>query len=86
MPRAKSRTPIQRAIEKLGGQTATATIVGKKQSSIFDYAKTGKPPLDVAMRIELATNGEFPVEALRPDVAGTVREFFARRLSVRSAA
>lgn len=57
------------AIEKLGGPTKAAAILGRKQPTISGYLKDNNPPLDVCLKIEAATEGEYRAEQLRPDLA-----------------
>lgn len=66
------------AIDELGGPTAAEGILKRKQSTISGYIKDGNQPADVCMRIEVATNGKFPAEKMRPDLADVFTNFRAR--------
>jgi DNA-binding transcriptional regulator YdaS (Cro superfamily) len=68
-------TPIHEAVAALGGQVKTAEIVGRAQSRISAYLASGKPPVDVCMAIEAATDGRFTAEQLRPDLAHIFSRF-----------
>ncbi len=68
-------TPIHEAVAALGGQVKTAEIVGRAQSRISAYLASGKPPVDVCMAIEAATEGKFTAEQLRPEVAHIFSNF-----------
>jgi len=77
-------TPIHDAVAALGGQVKTAEIVGRAQSRISAYLASGKPPVDVCMAIEAATEGKFTAEQLRPDLAHIFSKFRSRPASKRS--
>ncbi len=66
---------FKNAIDKLGGPSAAAEKIGRKQPTISGYLKDGNPPADVCMRLEVETNGEFLAEDMRPDLADTFRAF-----------
>lgn len=68
-------TPLHRAIKALGGQNSAAAILKRSQATISGYLNGGSPPADVCMRIEVATNGEFKAEDLRPDLADVFAGF-----------
>ena len=61
-------TPIRRAIEAAGGQTALGRLIGKTQSVIRYWMLIGQPPAEEARAIEKATG--IPREELRPDIFG----------------
>lgn len=81
-----SLTPIKRAVLHLGGQAKTAEILGKVQSRVSDYVRSGKPPAEVCIKIELATKGKFTAEQLRPDLADAFKAFRAGRKAKRARA
>lgn len=68
-------SPLGRAIEFLGGQTAARSVCKRSQATISNYIKDGNPPADVCMRIEVATSGRFRAEDLRPDLADVFRDY-----------
>lgn len=72
-------SPLQKAIDALGGQTKAALVIKRKQATISGYLNGGSPPADVCLRIEVATNGEFTAEQLRPDLADVFIAFRARQ-------
>lgn len=62
------RDLIQRAIEIAGGsQERLAARLGCSQNAISKIVRSGHISTDMAARIDLATQGEIPKEALRPD-------------------
>ena len=69
----RKRTPspkaaMEKAIEFFGTQVALGAAVGIRQSSISEALRKGRPSVDLAMRIEKATNGQVPRTLLRPDI------------------
>jgi DNA-binding transcriptional regulator YdaS (Cro superfamily) len=72
-----TESPFQEAIKDLGGPTKAAAVLGRKQPTISGYLRDGNPPADVCMRIEVATNGRFTAEQLRPDLAEDFKAFRA---------
>jgi DNA-binding transcriptional regulator YdaS (Cro superfamily) len=66
---------LKQAIEFLGGPTAAAAVLKRKQPTISGYVASGNVPADVCMRIELATAGRFTAEQLRPDLADVFAGF-----------
>lgn len=77
MAQPKTDTPLETAIKRLGGQQATAKLLGKGQSTVSDYVTKGNAPADVCMRLELATDGAVKAEAIRPDLADVFLKFKA---------
>ncbi len=71
------QSAFHEAIAALGGPTAAAPILRRSQPTISGYLRDGNPPADVCMRVEVATNGEFPAEQLRPDLAEDFKAFRA---------
>jgi DNA-binding transcriptional regulator YdaS (Cro superfamily) len=63
------RTALHRAVEMLGGQTATARLVGRKQSSVSMWLHRNKIPFEFCILVERATGGRITCEELRPDLA-----------------
>ena len=65
---------LQRAVEFLGGQTATARAIGRnlKQAHVYKWLNSPNPdlmpPAEYCPAIERATAGRFRCEDLRPDV------------------
>lgn len=62
-------TPLQRAVRLVGGQVALAKAVGVKQQHVWNWLNRDKKlPLEWAIAIERATNGQVTAKELRPDV------------------
>lgn len=60
---------VQRAVEILGGQAATARAVGvSPQAVAFWLAGERQPSAEAAIAIESATRGLVTVEDIRPDI------------------
>lgn len=70
-------SPLENAIAALGGPLKAAAVLGRAQPTISGYLRDGNPPADVCMRIEVATNGEFLAEQIRPDLADDFKAFRA---------
>lgn len=65
-------SPLERAIELAGGQSALAAKIGRKQGHIHYWlrrAKAGVPP-SAAIDIENALNGKISRYELCPDIFG----------------
>lgn len=60
------KTAIERAIEKAGGQTALAKLVGRSQGAVSQWVRERKVPAEMAVKIERATG--VPRYELRPDL------------------
>jgi DNA-binding transcriptional regulator YdaS (Cro superfamily) len=74
------RTALHKAIEDLGGQIRAGAIIKRSQATISGYLKNGgRAPIDVCMRIEVATNGKHTAEMLRPDLADVIAAFRSRK-------
>ena len=59
---------LERAIEIAGGVGRLASAIGLGQSAVSNWRARGVPPDPVhCAAIERATNGEVPVELLRPE-------------------
>lgn len=61
---------LERAVEIVGGQTALAERIGKKQPQIAMWIKRGTVDPTACIAIEKATNGQVTRYELRPDVFG----------------
>lgn len=59
---------LERAVELVGGQSALAEKIGKKQAHVAMWFKRGKVPAEVCADIEGATDGAVTCHDLRPDV------------------
>jgi DNA-binding transcriptional regulator YdaS (Cro superfamily) len=60
-------TPLAQACRKLGGQSALARLIGKHQTSIFEWLKDSKPlPAEHVFAVEAATG--ISRHDLRPDI------------------
>ncbi len=65
-------TPLERAIDIAGGQSALAAKIGRAQAHIhywLKHSKAGVPP-QAAIEIEEALNKEVTRHELRPDIFG----------------
>jgi len=64
-----SITPLQRAVELVGGQSAFARLCGVKQPSVWAWIKQSKSlPAEHVLKVEAATG--ISRYDLRPDVFG----------------
>ena len=64
-------TPIEKAVEVAGGQTALATSLGIKQAHVWNWLNRGTPvTASLCVAIERATGGAVTRYELRPDVFG----------------
>ncbi len=62
---------LERAVEIVGGQTALAKSLGKRQSLIWSWLqKDGVVPAEHCLPIETATQGRVTRHDLRPDIFG----------------
>lgn len=60
---------LDRALEALGGVSATAATLGVKPPTVHQWKAGERPiPLERALAIERATNGAVTCEELRPDI------------------
>lgn len=75
MTSPQPESPLRRAIQALGGQVSAAAILKRSQATISGYLNGGSPPADVCMRIEVATNGQYKAEEIRPDLADVFAGF-----------
>ena len=65
-------TPIEKAVEIAGGQTALAEICGVRQQQVWNWInRQGRPPTKYCNLIAAAT--KVPAEALRPDTFQTTQ-------------
>jgi len=62
------RKHIQRAVEILGSQKKLADAAGMTPASISIALKTGRVGPQLAMSIDVATNGAVSRSSLRPDM------------------
>jgi DNA-binding transcriptional regulator YdaS (Cro superfamily) len=64
-------TPLQKAVNHVGNATALAQLIGRKQSTVWDWLnKEGrKVPPEACRDIERVTGGEVTAGELRPDLA-----------------
>jgi DNA-binding transcriptional regulator YdaS (Cro superfamily) len=74
------------AIKELGGQQAAAELLGRKQPTISGYVTEGNAPADICMRLEVATQGRYRAEDMRPDLADVFKRFRRSRPNKRTAA
>jgi DNA-binding transcriptional regulator YdaS (Cro superfamily) len=59
---------LQKAIEIVGGQTALAKALNKKQGHVWIWLERGWVPPDMAIPIERATSGQVTRSDLLPDI------------------
>lgn len=67
-----NKTPLERAIELAGGQSALASKINRQQGHVhywLRHAKAGVPP-SAAIDIENALDGKISRHDLRPDIFG----------------
>ena len=65
-------SPLKKAIEIVGSQSALARACGVKQAHVWNWLNKGrrKVPAEYAVAIERATNKRVTRYQLRPDVFG----------------
>jgi DNA-binding transcriptional regulator YdaS (Cro superfamily) len=63
-------TPFEWACYWAGGQAALGRKIGRKQQTVWNWAKRGVPPADQCPAIEAAVDGKVTRYELRPDVFG----------------
>mgnify|MGYP001214907597 CR=1 FL=1 len=61
-------TPVEKAIEIIGSQTALARLLEIKPQSVQQWVKSSKVPAERVLDIEKATNGKVTRHQLRPDI------------------
>lgn len=62
---------LQRAVDIFGGQRALGAAIGKSQQYVWNLLNGSKVvKAEVAIQIELATDGEVTRAQLRPDIFG----------------
>lgn len=66
---------FRNAIDEVGGPLKAEGIVGRKQPTISGYLKDGNAPAEVCMRLELATEGKYRAEQMRPDLADVFERY-----------
>lgn len=60
---------LQEAVKIVGGQTALAEKIGKKQGHIWHWLnESKKAPAEAVLAIEAATDGKVSRHQLRPDI------------------
>lgn len=65
-------TPLERAIDAVGGISALAIEIGVKSSTPSMWKQRGNVPAEYCPSIEKATSGAVRCEELRPDVDWSV--------------
>jgi DNA-binding transcriptional regulator YdaS (Cro superfamily) len=63
-------SPLETALELIGGTVAAARKLGVKPAAISQMRKRGQAPSNRCVRIEELTNGRVTRYQLRPDVFG----------------
>jgi DNA-binding transcriptional regulator YdaS (Cro superfamily) len=65
-------TPIQQAVEIVGGQSELARRIGGsvRQPHVWKWLRRGFPPGEYCRSIEAATDGRVSRYILRPDIYG----------------
>lgn len=69
----KSKLPesgLTRAAAAAGSLAALARLIGRRQSTLWTWAVSGKPPAEVCGQIEAAVGGIVTRHDLRPDLFG----------------
>lgn len=67
-----TKSPLQRAVDIAGGQSALGSMINRAQGHVYYWlyrAKNGCPP-NVAIEIEAALDGQITRYDLRPDIFG----------------
>jgi len=67
-------SPLQRAVDIAGNQSALARKINVKQAHVWYWLKTGSVPADHCIAIEKATNGRVTRYELRPKSFGPAPE------------
>jgi len=70
MKKTPLKTPLERAIEILGSQSALARALDVKPQSVQQWLAAGQVPTKRIRAIELATSGKVKRHELRPDIFG----------------
>jgi DNA-binding transcriptional regulator YdaS (Cro superfamily) len=65
-------TPLEKAMQTVGGASALASAIGVSTSAPSMWRVRGNVPAEHCPAIEQATNGAVRCEELRPDVAWCV--------------
>jgi DNA-binding transcriptional regulator YdaS (Cro superfamily) len=60
--------PLEKAIKIVGSQYRMAKILGKRQSVIWYWLKSGHVSAEFVIPIEQATGGQVTRHELRPDI------------------
>jgi DNA-binding transcriptional regulator YdaS (Cro superfamily) len=77
-------TNIKKAIELLGSQTELAKACNAKQQHVWNWLnKNAVIPVERAIQIEVATNGEVTKESLNPDFFNTMPKITISRLRLK---
>lgn len=72
------QTPLERAIELVGGQSALARLCGVKQGHVWHWLRQAKRvPAERVIPIEMATKGAVTRHDLRPDLYPVAQEEIA---------
>lgn len=62
-------SPLARAIDIVGGQSALSRAIGCKQQSVWNWLhKQKRVPAEFCIQIERATGGKVTRHELRPDI------------------
>lgn len=65
------RPHVQKAVDMIGSQAALGEAIGESQQYVWHILNSAKSiKAEVAVRIELATNGKVSRSDLRPDIFG----------------
>lgn len=72
MENGLGNTPLDAAINKVGGQVALATACNVTPQAVNQWAQKGKPPAGRVLAIEAATG--ISRHELRPDIFGPMAE------------
>ncbi len=64
-------TPLQRAVQVAGSQSALARLIGVRQGTLWKWLVTGRVPAEYAVPIEFAAGRLVTRYELRPDIFGS---------------
>jgi len=69
----KPQTPIARAVDAAGSQRQLARLTGYSQHAIWHALQRGRVSAEMALKIEIATDGAVTARDLRPDIFSEIQ-------------
>jgi DNA-binding transcriptional regulator YdaS (Cro superfamily) len=64
-----AKSPLEKALDIVGGQSALGRVLGTHQQNIWYWLhRTGRVPAEYVIPIEHATDGKVTRHELRPDI------------------